>query len=112
MLNYSQVDDVFQAISVPARRLILEKLWQGTATVSELAGPLEMTLAAVIQHLQVLEQRGLVRTEKAGRVRSCSISPEGFEVAGEWIERCRASWSREPVLTTPVAARQENCRWR
>ena len=75
------IDRVFHALGDPTRRAILEKLSQGPVSVSRLAEPLEMTLAAVVQHLQVLEESGLVQTEKLGRVRTCRIEPAGLSVA-------------------------------
>jgi DNA-binding transcriptional ArsR family regulator len=59
-----------------------------------LAQPLAITLAAVVQHLQVLEDSGLVRTEKVGRVRTCSIEPAGLSAAEEWVGNCRSTWER------------------
>jgi len=72
----------------------MEKLSRGPATVSGLAGPLEITLAAVVQHLQVLEESRLVQTEKVGRVRTCRIEPEGLSVAAQWIADRRTIWER------------------
>lgn len=88
------VDRVFRALADPTRRAILEKLSQGPISVSRLAEPLEMSLAAVVQHLQVLEESGLVRTEKLGRVRTCSIEPAGLSVAAKWIGERRTNWER------------------
>src|SRR4051795_12249988 len=88
------VDRVFHALGDPMRRAILEKLSQGPISVSRLAEPLEITLAAVVQHLQVLEDSGLVRTEKTGRVRTCRIEPAGLAVAGNWIAERRTIWER------------------
>jgi DNA-binding transcriptional ArsR family regulator len=59
-----------------------------------LAKPLAITLAAVLQHVQVLEESGLVHTEKAGRVRTCRIEPAGLSVAEQWIDDCRSTWER------------------
>ena len=56
--------------------------------------PLDVTLAAVVQHLQVLEQSGLVHTEKVGRIRTCSIEPRGLSAAEQWIGDCRSTWER------------------
>jgi DNA-binding transcriptional ArsR family regulator len=81
----ANINRVFHALGDPTRRLILEKLTAGPISVSQLATPLKMTLAAVVQHLQVLEQSGLVRTEKTGRVRTCSIDPAGLSIAQQWI---------------------------
>jgi DNA-binding transcriptional ArsR family regulator len=95
MLNQSfALDSVFQALAVPARRQIVERLSRGPASVSELARPLDMSMSAVVQHLQVLEGSGLVRSKKAGRVRTCSIEPEALRSAERWIGTRRATWER------------------
>jgi DNA-binding transcriptional ArsR family regulator len=94
MLNQQRVDRVFQALGDPTRRAILERLSRGPVSVSLLAGPLPISLAAVVQHLQVLEESGVVRTEKVGRVRTCSIAPEGLRVAEQWINDRRTLWER------------------
>lgn len=88
------VDRVFHALGDPTRRAIIEKLSAGPISVSRLAKPLDMTLAAVVQHLQVLEASGLVETEKIGRVRTCRIEPKGFSVAERWINERRSLWER------------------
>jgi DNA-binding transcriptional ArsR family regulator len=85
---------VFHALGDATRRAILERLSQGPISVSRLAEPLEMTLAAVVQHLQVLEESGLVQTEKLGRVRTCRIEPAGLSVASEWIGERRSMWEQ------------------
>jgi DNA-binding transcriptional ArsR family regulator len=86
---------VFHALGDPTRRMILEKLTAGPVSVSQLAVPLKMTLAAVVQHLQILEESGLVRTEKLGRVRTCRIDPAGLSVAGEWIADRRSMLEKQ-----------------
>jgi DNA-binding transcriptional ArsR family regulator len=84
---------VFHALGDPTRRAIVERLSnKGPASVSSLAGPLLITLAAVVQHLQVLEKSGLVRTEKLGRVRTCRIEPAGLSVVEQWINDRRSLW--------------------
>jgi DNA-binding transcriptional ArsR family regulator len=88
------IDRVFHALGDPSRRAILEKLSLGPISVSRLAEPLAITLAAVVQHLQVLEESGLVRTEKVGRVRTCRLEPAGFSVAQQWIGDRRSTWER------------------
>ena len=88
------VDQVFHALADDTRRAILERLSRGPISVSQLAEPLDMTLAAVVQHLQVLEESGLVRTEKAGRVRTCQLEPAGLSVAEKWIADRRSVWER------------------
>jgi DNA-binding transcriptional ArsR family regulator len=72
----------------------VERLSRGPASVSELARPLEMSLAAVVQHIKVLEGSGLVRSEKMGRVRICRIEPAALRTAEQWISERRASWER------------------
>lgn len=88
------VDRVFQALGDPTRRAILERLGEGPVSVSRLAEPLDITLAAVVQHLQILEESGLVRTEKTGRVRTCRIEPGGLAVAARWIEARKTVWEK------------------
>ena len=73
---------------------MVEKLSQGPVSVSRLAEPLGITLAAVVQHLQVLEESGLVHTEKTGRVRTCRIEPAGLSAAEQWIADRRSLWER------------------
>jgi len=89
-----QVDRVFHALGDPSRRAIVERLSTGAVSVSSLAKPLDITVAAVVQHLQVLERSGLVRTTKLGRVRTCRIDPKGLTVAEQWIEERRSQWER------------------
>ena len=72
----------------------MEKLSAGPVSVSQLAEPLDITLAAVVQHLQVLEDSGLVQTEKVGRVRTCRIEPTGLSAAEQWIADRRSMWER------------------
>lgn len=90
----TSLDRVFQALSDPSRRLIVERLSHGPASVSQLAAPLAMSLAAVVQHVQVLEASGLVGTEKVGRVRTCHIEPAALRLAEQWIGARRTSWER------------------
>lgn len=95
MLNQgATLDRVFQALADPSRRLMVERLSQGQATVSELGRPLDMSLAAVVQHVQVLEACGLIRTQKIGRKRTCSIEPVVLRGAEQWISERRATWER------------------
>ena len=88
------IDRVFHALGDPTRRALVRQLRHGPVSVSNLALPLAITLAAVVQHLQILEESGLVRTEKLGRVRTCSLEPGGLSAAEKWIEDCRTAWER------------------
>lgn len=94
MLNYPQLDLVFQALADPSRRTMVERLSRGPASVSDLARPLDMTLPAVMQHLQVLVTSGLVRSEKSGRVRMCRIETATLESAEGWFAKRRTAWER------------------
>ena len=89
-----KVDRVFHALGDPTRRAILERLSEAPVSVSRLAEPLGLTLAAIVQHLQVLEESGLVQTEKVGRVRTCRIEPQGLSVAEQWVRDRRTIWER------------------
>jgi DNA-binding transcriptional ArsR family regulator len=96
MLNQPEpLNLVFQALADPSRRVIVERLCRGPASVSELAEPLDMSLPAVIQHLQVLESSGLVRSEKTGRVRTCRIQRAALQSAEKWLNARRAMWERK-----------------
>lgn len=94
MLNRYQLDAIFQALSDPTRRAIVERLAGGPASVSELARPLPMTLAAVVQHLQVLESAGLIASAKVGRVRTCHLEPGALRGAEAWLGEQRTDWER------------------
>lgn len=88
------LDRVFHALADPSRRAMVDRLTRGPATVSDLAAPFSMTLAAVVQHLKVLEDSGVVRTEKVGRVRTCRIEPAALTAAEQWIAKRKALWER------------------
>ncbi len=83
---------MFQALADPTRRVMVERLSRGPASVSELARPFDMSLPAVVQHLQVLEQSGLVRSQKQGRVRTCTINSEALGEAEQWLNERRVLW--------------------
>ncbi len=88
------IDRVFRALGDPTRRAIVEMLSEGPISVSQLAIPLAITLAAVVQHMQVLEESGLVQTEKVGRVRTCRLEPAALSAAEQWISDRRSTWER------------------
>ncbi len=112
MLNQqASLDHLFQALSDPGRRTMIERLTLGPASVSELAAPLAMSLPAVVQHLQVLESSGLVRTQKHGRVRTCHVEPDALRAAEDWISSRRMMWESRLTaldrLLTADAVRSE-----
>lgn len=88
------INRVFHALGDPTRRAILDRLTAGPASVSQLAEPLGITITAVAQHLQILEESGLAQTEKTGRVRSCRIEPAGFDELERWISNHRTQWEK------------------
>jgi len=102
----TDLDRVFQALADPGRRQMVERLTLGPASVSELARPLVMSLAAVLQHVQVLEASGLVRSQKTGRTRTCQIDPAVLRSAEGWLTQRRTLWERRldrlgDYLTSP-----------
>jgi DNA-binding transcriptional ArsR family regulator len=97
MLNCSveepeAVDRVFHALADRSRRVMIERLSRGPATVSELAQPLPMSLPGALQHVRVLENSGLVRSDKVGRVRTCHIEPAAMRPVLRWVAARRLSW--------------------
>ena len=89
-----QVDSVFGALSDPTRRRVIERLGRSPASVSELAAPFDMALPSFVQHLGVLEQCGLVRSTKTGRVRTYELVPKRLKLAEDWMARQRGIWER------------------
>jgi len=93
-LASTDIGRVFDVLGDPTRRAIIDRLTLGPASVSHLAGPLGVTVTAIGQHLQVLEETGFVRTEKMGRVRRCELDPAGFRTVEQWAADHRALWSQ------------------
>jgi DNA-binding transcriptional ArsR family regulator len=86
------LSEVFNALADPTRRAIVGALGRGPSTVSELAAPFEMALPSFMKHLSVLERSGLVRSAKAGRVRTCALVPKALTQAERWLAEQRAVW--------------------
>jgi DNA-binding transcriptional ArsR family regulator len=93
MVKCSELDRTFGALADPTRREILERLAQGPASVSELAGPAGMSMPGLLKHVRILEQAQLVTTEKHGRVRQCRLDPGHLDDAAQWIQ-ARRRWER------------------
>lgn len=89
MVQYVQIDRTFGALADPTRRAILERLGRGSATISELAEPFGISLTGCKKHVGVLEQAGLVTTEKVGRARRCSLAPRRLDEVDEWVQMYR-----------------------
>ena len=93
MTNQSQhLDRLFHALSDATRRAIVLRLSQGPASVTELSKPFEMAMPTLLQHIRVLEDSGLIGTEKVGRVRTCEINQKAFDATQSWLERQRTIW--------------------
>jgi DNA-binding transcriptional ArsR family regulator len=95
MLNsQSSLDRAFRALADPTRRAIVDRLSRSQASVSEIAKPLKMSLVAVVQHIQLLEECGVIRTQKSGRIRTCRIEPQALGMVERWLSERRAMWER------------------
>lgn len=106
MVQYhsTRLDASFAALSDTTRRGILEQLGRADASITELAERFEMSLTGMKKHVGVLEQAGLVATEKIGRVRTCKLGPRQLQEEAAWLERHRAMWAaRFDELDTVVA---------
>jgi DNA-binding transcriptional ArsR family regulator len=106
------LDRTFHALADRSRRSMVERLTLGPASVSELARPLDMSLAAVVQHVQVLEACGVVKTGKVGRTRMCQIEPSAMTTAEQWFTDRRQTWESRldrlgDVLNDEAAESQE-----
>jgi DNA-binding transcriptional ArsR family regulator len=88
------IDSVFRALSDPTRRRVLERLARSPASVSELAEPFGMALPSFVQHLRLLEDSGLVRSHKNGRVRTFELAPKRMQLAEDWLSRHRDIWEQ------------------
>ena len=93
MAKYSpDLDSAFAALADPTRRAIVSRLCEGPKTVSELSEPFEIALPSLLKHVQILEQSGLISSEKVGRVRTCRIEPDALQATEMWIHRHIAAW--------------------
>jgi DNA-binding transcriptional ArsR family regulator len=88
------MDGIFRALSDPTRRRVLERLSRSPASVSELAAPFDMKLPSFVEHLRVLEGSGLVRSKKAGRIRTYRLVPRRLQLAESWLTRQRTFWEK------------------
>jgi DNA-binding transcriptional ArsR family regulator len=93
-LSSLNINALFHALADPNRRAMLEQLSQSPCSVSRLAEPLDISLAAVVQHLKILEDSGLVSSQKHGRVRTCQVQPAALSLVEQWIHQRRALWER------------------
>ena len=89
----TQLDDIFQALADPTRRAVVGRLGRGPASVGELAAPFDMALPSFMKHIHMLEESGLIRTAKVGRVRRCEISRERLAAVDTWLNEQKAIWN-------------------
>lgn len=108
MVDYQGLDRGFHALADPSRRTMLARLTRGPASVSELAAPLDMSLTAVLQHVKVLEDAGLVVTGKQGRTRSCRLHAEQVRQLEGWLHEQRTAWERRLDRLDDVLARPDD----
>ena len=87
-----RLNGIFQALADPTRRAVLGRLGKGPASIGELARPFDMALPSFMKHIRLLEESGLIRTRKQGRVRTCAIERKPFAAAEAWLEAQRALW--------------------
>ena len=119
MVKYAnQLDSTFGALADPTRRAILASLMLGQASVTELAKPYRMSLPAVMKHIRVLEDAGLVSQQKTGRTRRCRLAAEPLKNAEQWISQYRQFWegaldNLERFLSQPQdqSDRKEDQQW-
>jgi len=116
MVQYLPIDRTFGALADPTRRGILERLGRGSATISELAEPYGISLTGLKKHVGVLEEAGLVTTEKVGRTRRCSLTPRRLDEVDEWVQMYRRMLDErldrfgellERTTTTPPPPRED-----
>lgn len=88
----SQLDVVFQALADPTRRAVLGRLGTGSASVGELAAPFDMALPSFMKHIRYLENTGWIRTQKTGRVRTCTLESDSFDLVETWLAEQRSIW--------------------
>lgn len=94
MAKYGALDEVFAALSDPTRRAVIRRLGRGPASVGELAEPFPMTLPSFTKHVRMLENSGLIRTHKSGRVRTCTLDRDRLSLVEDWLTEQRALWER------------------
>lgn len=87
-----QLNGIFQALADPTRRAVIGRLGRGPASVGDLAAPFDMALPSFMKHIHMLEESGLIRTSKIGRVRTCTIETERLAAIGSWLDQQRAIW--------------------
>jgi DNA-binding transcriptional ArsR family regulator len=107
VVNHQQLDEVFAALADPTRRIVVRRLGQGPASVGELAAPFPITLPAFLKHVRTLEASGLVRTEKTGRVRTCTLVRERLALLDDWLAEERRIWDARTDRLEALVTDQE-----
>lgn len=106
--HQDQLDQVFQALSDPTRRAVIDTLGHGPASVSELAAPFDMALPSFMKHVRILEVGGWITTHKTGRVRVCTLERAPFTAAATWLDRQHKSWEAHTDRLEQFVTRQEH----
>jgi len=99
---------IFQALADPTRRAVVGRLGRGPASVGDLAAPFDMALPSFMKHIHLLEETGLIRTRKQGRVRTCEIERETFLAIGSWLDEQRALWESRTDRLERFVTQQED----
>ncbi len=110
MVNYQQIDTTFAALADPTRRLMVERLLRGSATISELAEPHDMSMPAAMKHVARLVDAGLVKREKVGRSVICSLSVDPLDAASHWLTEHLEFWNRRLDALDRYLAKQEEAK--
>ncbi|WP_156250263.1 ArsR/SmtB family transcription factor [Pseudactinotalea terrae] len=109
MANYSaDLDGVLVALADPTRRHVVQALGRGPKRIGELARPFPMTLPSFMKHVRVLESSGLIRTQKSGRVRTCTLNRDRLALLDDWLAEQRSVWEARTDRLENVVTKEEN----
>lgn len=110
MANHHGVNEVFLALADPTRREVIRTLGRGPASVGALAQPFAITLPSFMKHIRTLEDSGLIRTSKSGRVRTCTLDHDRLAVVGDWLDEQRRLWDQRTDRLEALANDLEDTR--
>lgn len=109
MANYTaELDGVLVALADPTRRHVVQTLGRGPKRIGELARPFPMTLPSFMKHVRVLESSGLIRTQKSGRVRTCTLNRDRLALLDNWLAEQRSVWEARTDRLENVVTKEEN----
>ncbi|MGJ0388159.1 ArsR/SmtB family transcription factor [Microbacterium sp. CGR1] len=110
MANHDGANEVFLALADPTRREVIRSLGSGPASVGELAQPFAITLPSFMKHIRTLEDSGLIRTSKSGRVRTCTLNHDRLAIVGDWLKEQRRVWDQRTDRLEALVNDQEETR--